>query len=34
MTRKLEIDWGELEIAFQNSSWEMRYYPIYITPNH
>ncbi len=26
MTRKLEIDWIELESAFQNSSWEMQCY--------
>ncbi len=24
--RKLEIDWGELELAFDNSSYEMAYY--------
>ena len=26
MTRKLEIDWMELDAAFQGGSWEMRFY--------
>jgi hypothetical protein len=26
MTRKLEINWMELDAAFQSGSWEMRYF--------